>query len=357
MDEASLISVLMPVYNAEKYLKQSIESILNQSYSNFEFIIFDDASTDSSLSIIQSYEDPRIKIISSKTNKGYLIHLNHGLSIAQGEYIARMDADDISHSDRFQLQIDFLKRNEDHALVGTNYNYINEEGHPISYIQKPFLYKDNSDIQIYSLFYNPFLHPSIMLRRKDILELQLKYNPKFYVTEDFHFWTHLLFKKKGANLPQELISYRIHKNQITKTSSKQQQSALKKLIPIILEKKGIPFTENDALLHSYIPLSLHSTLSYSTIKEIEEWLLKIRAHFYKKNEKETINKIIEQVWFFTCRKGKGEGLKLFKLYKKSTLSFNEDKKKSQQIFLLALFGNIKLLKKIGRKISFLFPKI
>jgi glycosyltransferase involved in cell wall biosynthesis len=106
-----LVSVLMPAYNTEKYIHQAIKSILNQTYKNIEFIIFNDGSIDNTLSIIESYAaiDNRIVVVSSKTNKGYVYHLNHGISIANGKYIARMDSDDISLPKRIENQVLFME--------------------------------------------------------------------------------------------------------------------------------------------------------------------------------------------------------------------------------------------------------
>ena len=127
-----LVSVIMSVYNGEKYLVQAIDSILNQTYQNFEFIIIDDCSTDNSSHILQEYaqKDSRIKIIKKEKNigiKGFIKNLNLGISIAKGKYIARMDADDISLPERFQKQVDFLENNPEITLVGAQLNLINEQ--------------------------------------------------------------------------------------------------------------------------------------------------------------------------------------------------------------------------------------
>ena len=103
------LTVLMPVYNSAKYLRQAIDSILTQTFSDFEFLVFDDGSTDKSLEIISSYQDSRIHVFQSDKNYGHVFHLNRGLEMANGEYIARMDADDISHHERLEYQVKFLE--------------------------------------------------------------------------------------------------------------------------------------------------------------------------------------------------------------------------------------------------------
>ena len=127
-----LVSVIMSVYNGEKYLVQAIDSILNQTYQNFEFIIIDDCSTDNSSHILQEYakKDSRIKIIKKEKNigiKGFIENLNLGISIAEGKYIARMDADDISLPERFQKQVTFLENNPEIFMVGAQIDFINEK--------------------------------------------------------------------------------------------------------------------------------------------------------------------------------------------------------------------------------------
>ena len=146
------ISVLMPVYNGDKYLKKSINSILRQTYDDFEFIIINDGSTDLSLSIIKSYQDKRIKIINNSKNIGIAHSLNKGLNIANGDYIARQDQDDISHPERFMCQVNYLKKN-DTDLVDANFVFIDEDDNYIQdYEERTFSpYETLSHLFFYSL--------------------------------------------------------------------------------------------------------------------------------------------------------------------------------------------------------------
>ena len=122
------LTVLMPVYNAEKYLKPALESILNQTYKDFEFLIIDDGSTDKSLEIIKSYNDSRIRLIGHEQNQKLIATLNEGIKLAQGEYIARMDADDISAPERLQKQMEFLEKHPATVVLGCDFQII--DGHP-----------------------------------------------------------------------------------------------------------------------------------------------------------------------------------------------------------------------------------
>ena len=123
-----MISVLMPVYNSELYLEDAVQSILDQTYKNFEFIIIDDGSVDNSLAILESFKDNRIKLVKKKNNTGYTSLLNESINYAKYDYLARMDSDDVSNKDRLLKQFKFLEKNKDYSVVGSNIRLINTKG-------------------------------------------------------------------------------------------------------------------------------------------------------------------------------------------------------------------------------------
>jgi glycosyltransferase involved in cell wall biosynthesis len=204
-----LISVLMPVYNGEKYLGESIESILNQTFSNFELIIINDGSTDHTPQILQKYaaKDERIRLY-NQSNSGVTASLNNALNYAKGEYFARMDHDDISYPNRFEVQIDFLNKNLDVGLVSTNCIHINSEGRKFN---KAY-YQDSLDsIQVkWELFWeNPIIHPSVMGRIELIRSLG-GYPIQYDHLEDYALWIQLAKSSKLFVLRQPLIYLRKH---------------------------------------------------------------------------------------------------------------------------------------------------
>lgn len=206
------ISVVMSVYNGEKYLREAIESILNQTFRDFEFIIIDDGSTDRSLEIIKEFEqkDNRIKIISRK-NKGLIYSLNEGIKLARGEYIARMDADDISKINRLEKQIKYMQEN-DLDICGSWAEGIDTLGNKI----KDLNYSpDINKIKTFTLLHNSFIHSSVMFK-KDIFEKVGGYKKFFKHIEDYELWTRIVFKYRAGNIPEALIRYRLHDEQITK---------------------------------------------------------------------------------------------------------------------------------------------
>ncbi|MES2812676.1 MAG: glycosyltransferase [Bacteroidota bacterium] len=205
----------MPVYNCESYIHESVQSILNQTFLNFELIIIDDCSTDNTIAIIKKFSDNRIRLYEKENNSGLIDSLNFGISIAKGEFIARMDGDDICLPERFAKQVDFLKKNSDILLVGTalkRFGVIEDE------VRYPVNHKD---IAVRLCFNSPFGHPTIM-GRKWIFE-KYNYNKDFEDAEDYELWTRLVFEGKLANIDEILLFYRTHKNQVSNTKSNNQK--------------------------------------------------------------------------------------------------------------------------------------
>ena len=200
----------MPVYNASRYLREAIDSVLCQTFTDFEFLIFNDGSTDDSLEIIKSYNDERIVLIDSPVNQGYLVYLNEGVRMAKGKYIARMDSDDVCMPNRFELQFQFLENNFIILVVGSNFQVINSGG--IFQLMSDFP-TEHSDIQASMMFYCSLQHPAIMAVR-DVM-LNNPYDIRYYPSEDHRQWVTLSKNFKLANIAQPLIKYRMHGENIS----------------------------------------------------------------------------------------------------------------------------------------------
>lgn len=206
---SELISVILPVYNGEKYLKEAIESILNQTYKDFEFIIINDGSKDSSLEIIREYEkkDERIVVV-SRENKGLIATLNEGMERAKGKYIARMDQDDISLPERFERQIKVMKNNNI-MVCGTYTKVIDEDG---KYIKDGIVPTQDDEIVKKLLeCTNPLFHPTVMFKKFD----NIFYNEFAHNCEDYELWLKYTEIGKIENLPEYLLKYRIELSSIT----------------------------------------------------------------------------------------------------------------------------------------------
>lgn len=205
------ITVLMPVYNGEKYLAEAIESILNQTFTEFELLIVNDGSTDKSVEIINNYKDKRIRLI-SQNNGGVSSALNIGLNHATGNYIARFDADDVCYPSRLQEQYKFMLDNPEYILVGSNADYITKEGEYI------FTYKmvDYSDEEIRKSIDNkcPFIHSAVMYKKETVMSLG-GYEVKAHTFEDYFLWTKLIKVGKVYNFNKSMLKVRFNPESVT----------------------------------------------------------------------------------------------------------------------------------------------
>lgn len=237
MPKSELVSIILPVYNAGKYISEAIESIINQTYQNLQIIIIDDGSTDNSLEIINSFKDKRINVISRK-NMGLIFTLNEALQYAKGNYIARMDADDISRSDRIEKQVSFLKKNPNISIIGSYATIINESNHIIGY-RKPA--KHNFSLKATCFLGSPFIHPSVMFNKK-LINNELYYSDEFLHAEDYELWSRLATKDdiKFSTIPEYLLMYRVLNTSISRTySEKQKKMTLKVQKRYFIKQKNL----------------------------------------------------------------------------------------------------------------------
>jgi len=242
------VSVVMPVYNSERYIGESIDSILNQTYDDFEFIIIDDSSTDSTKNIVEEYmsRDDRIKLINLE-NKGLVASLNEGVKHAKGEFIARMDSDDISFPNRLERQISYLQNNQDIVALGVWTLVIDEDGRPI---QRWKLNKSHNEIvsRLLSGKGGQLIHPSIMLRRKALVKVG-GYDERYKVSEDFDLYVRLSEIGILENLPEVLFCWRRHSTSLCSTVSDLWLEQHRKIITEAINRRG-PDNYVAALIHN-----------------------------------------------------------------------------------------------------------
>jgi glycosyltransferase involved in cell wall biosynthesis len=206
----------MTVYNEEKYIGEAIDSILNQTFSDFEFILIDDSSTDKTLDIIKKFQDPRIILIQNENNIGFIKSLNIGIAFSKGEYVARQDADDISLPDRLLEEVKFLDNHPDFAMVGTARELIDEWGVKIMDVipKKEPNFEDLCNK-------NPFQHSSIMIRKGILLEFG-GYSELFPFCEDYALWLQIVKKYRVYNIPKILCKLRVHQQSISVKKAEEQ---------------------------------------------------------------------------------------------------------------------------------------
>lgn len=206
MEKTPKISVILPVYNCELYINEAIDSILNQTFSNFELLIIDDKSTDKTVEIIKSYTDDRINLTIKEKNSGYTDSLNWAISIAKGIYIARMDGDDISMPTRFEEQIKVMEENPKIIVCGTNGKVLGTD----KLIFRP---EFDQDLKLALFDSNPFIHPSVIIR-KNLFNI-IKYNKLMEPAEDFDLWCKSSELGQFYNIQNPLLEYRIHPKNIS----------------------------------------------------------------------------------------------------------------------------------------------
>jgi glycosyltransferase involved in cell wall biosynthesis len=210
------IGVLMPVYNVAPFIKESIQSIMNQSFSDFELLIIDDCSTDETFNIIQTFQDDRIKLIRNEVNKGLVYGLNLGLQLLQNDYIARMDGDDLCLPNRLEYQVRFMDENPEVVLCGTQayWDEIGQDG-VLGKSHKWDYPTSDEAIRVSLLWSASFVHPSVIMRGDVIRRNHMIYDDSYTIAcEDWHMWIRLSSLGKIANLNERLMRYRIRKGSL-----------------------------------------------------------------------------------------------------------------------------------------------
>ena len=235
MNEMTKISVIIPTFNSEKYLKEAIESILNQTFQDFEIIVIDDNSVDNTIEILKSFNNPKIKILNGPC-KGLVSALNLGLESARGEYIARMDSDDVSLPDRFEKQVKFLDEHQDCILCSGLIQFFDDNG--LGNIEGRDMNYDETKIEL--LFATPVFHPTVMFRNKNFKEQNLRYNEEFKACEDFELWTRVSKNYNIKILPEVLLNYRKdNTNKATNVSADLIRNTHSKIVQNSFEYYGI----------------------------------------------------------------------------------------------------------------------
>jgi glycosyltransferase involved in cell wall biosynthesis len=234
------ISIIMANYNNEKYIKDSIDSIINQSFCDWELIVVDDSSTDNSVNIIKEYNDDRIILVENKHNLGPAKSRNLALTIAKGEYIAILDSDDISYKDRLKKQYEYIIEKGVHVL-GCSVQYFGK-------VNKKFIPKSsNRDIRTTMLTESPYVHSSVMINGNILKTFDIKYDEEFRQAQDYKLWNDLSRYKlvRFGAVNETLVKYRVHSNQITSKSLDKQKNNATKVLKMQLMNIGMEVNDTD----------------------------------------------------------------------------------------------------------------
>lgn len=268
-NEKPTISVLMPVFNGERFLRQAMKSILEQTFSNFEFIIINDGSTDDTENIIKSYDDERIVYINNERNLGLAKSFNIGINAAAGMYLARMDADDVSVPKRLERQIQFLNKRPTVDIVGSSLQLIDEFGHKCGRYYRQL---DHIDIKFSCLFSTPMMHPTVM-GKTEVFKSH-HYNESLTNSEDYELWSRLLFETnvQFANIHESLLMYRTYPHSFTQTLNLDKRTlSVHNTIKNIEHYIKLPPEEKKVLI------SLRQERDLSLVKLFKIFLIYLRA--------------------------------------------------------------------------------
>jgi glycosyltransferase involved in cell wall biosynthesis len=237
------VSVVMPVYNTERYLRYALQSVLAQTFTDFEFIILDDGSSDSSVHIVQEFAevDDRIRFFPLE-HRGYVSLLRRGLNHCRGEFVARMDSDDISMPDRFEKQVAYLRANPDCVAIGSQIVIIDPYG---SRVEKPAHKSGHEEIEkeLLNGVGWAMVHPAVMMRR-DALMAVGGYREDLMVSEDLDLFLRLAEHGKVANLPDVLLQYRQHLQSVNYTKYEQQKAVKRQIVGDAFKRRGLPMPAN-----------------------------------------------------------------------------------------------------------------
>ena len=269
---APRVSFLMAVYDGETYLDEAIQSVLNQTFPDFEFIVINDGSTDGTAKIIERYrrEDGRIRAY-EQPNCGLVVALNRGLELARGEYVARMDADDISVPERVATQVAFMDAHQEVGICGT---WIETIGTPHGDVRR--YPTDDATIRSWLLFESVLAHPSIMMRRELLVKTSLSYDAGYVHAEDYDLWVRAARHTGLANIPEVLLRYRLHPQQVVQRHEAKKLASARLVRLAQLEHLGIRPTEEELALHQSL-----STWQFQATPDFIgaslAWLRKLKA--------------------------------------------------------------------------------
>ena len=255
------VSVIMKVYNSERYLREAIDSVLNQTFTDYEFLILDDASSDSSVEIINGYSDKRIRLLQNAENLGIVVGQNRLISEAKGEYIAVLDSDDISYPERLEKQVAFLDLHKDYILCASYRNEIKDG----VYTQDVKLRHLKDETLRFALFFtNPITHSSIMFRKSMYEADDISYGPE-PIAEDYGAIVDMAANHPIRMLPERLVAYRVVDNSISRTKADELERASINIRTRLLDK--IDISENDK---SYIKMYYNKTLMADDVRGFME---------------------------------------------------------------------------------------
>lgn len=302
------LSIIMPVYNTERYISETIESLLNQTFNDFELIVVDDACTDKSIEIVKSFDDPRIRILTNESNKGIVYSRNRGNSESLGKFIAPFDSDDIALPDKFEKQIMFMEQHPEYGMLGTWAKLIDENGQFMNINWR--LSAHSGHIPAIMLFRAYFIQSSVIFRREAIPVNC--YTEGFAPSEDYKLYYETANRFKTYNYPEYLTYYRIHKNSITQSKLKLCMDSEMKLYNYIFNLLNIEINTKYFSLLQLIKNDREIS-DLEIVSDIEKFLVLILNQnlICKKYDQKQLNRVVFNRWMKVCFKAKKPAIRTF----------------------------------------------
>ncbi len=315
-----LVSVLMPCYNAEKYVEDAIRSILEQTYANLEIVAINDCSKDNTRDILLrlASEDKRVKVYDNEANLKLIKTLNKGIDLCGGEYIARMDADDIALPERIEKEVRFLEENRDHDIVSTLFYAF-----PLDNPGKRSLHHSplkDDELRAYLLFKSGICHPAVMIRKRVFTELGLSFEAEYLHVEDYALWSKALYKTKLANVGEPLLLYRVHPTQVSSLHEQLQLDNKKKVFKIHCQALGLPTTDEFLNIYAAVAECVPEEASYDELDRCEEFILSLIEQNKKQGfcNQQYLEKMLSIHWLRLCANSR-IGVPVVRFLKKSKM--------------------------------------
>ena len=331
MNTTPRVTVLLPVYNGKPFLRESIESILGQSFCDFELLVIDDGSTDGGFREVGAFSDRRIRLVRQEQNRGLVAALNLGLGLARGEYLARMDADDISLPARLARQVAFM---DDHPAVGVCGSWLEAfSGAARTVWVAPLRHEE---IYAKLLFESTLYHPTVIIRKSLLDKHALRYAEDFPRAQDYELWSRCVQYCQLANLGEVLLDYRLHANSVGSREADSQQKSADAVRLRWLQKIGLQPTGEEIALHRQLSLG-QIPASEAFLEHAHDWLLKIgRANAVSRIFPEgELSQELTLRWFLSCSRATSLGPAVIRKYLHSSLSRQYPGKKLDVVALAA----------------------
>lgn len=311
------LSIIMPVYNSVKYVAEAVNSLLSQSFTNFELIIINDASTDGSTDVLKNFKDSRIKLLNNNKNGGIVYSRNRGLAKARGKFVAQFDSDDVALPEKFEKQIGFLKKNPGFGMVGSWVRMIDGDGKMMK--EKWKLPAKPRLIPAIMLFRNYFVQSTIVVRREAIPEGG--YRSGFDVVEDYQMWIDIAKKYPTWNLPEYLVNYRVHGLSATNSDTGRLRNQDQLIYRGLFSELKIDLDDNSLETHLLIKGN-DPIKDFKTLKRIEEHLklLILQSKNVQVYDESALRKVVFNRWLKCCFRARTAGVKVIGIFLSSPLT-------------------------------------